>query len=79
MALRRAKRSANRRWPKSNKKERDEEMLKPGDKIATRDAYGNALVRLGERNPDIVVLDADLAKSTKTIKFKKEFFGKIRF
>jgi transketolase len=48
-------------------------MLKPGDKIATREAYGNALVRLGEDNPDIVVLDADLAKSTKTINFKKRF------
>jgi transketolase len=42
-------------------------------KIATRDAYGNALVRLGEQNPNIVVLDADLAKSTKTIKFKNKF------
>jgi transketolase len=42
-------------------------------KIATRDAYGNALVRLGERNSNIVVLDADLAKSTKTIKFKNKF------
>jgi transketolase len=42
-------------------------------KIATRDAYGDALVRLGEQNADIVVLDADLAKSTKTIKFKKKF------
>ncbi len=48
-------------------------MLKPGDKIATRDAYGNTLVRLGGRNPNIVVLDADLAKSTKTIKFKQKF------
>lgn len=48
-------------------------MLKPGDKIATRDAYGQALVKLGEKNPDIVVLDADLAKSTKTINFKKAF------
>ncbi len=48
-------------------------MLKVGDKIATREAYGNALVRLGEQNPDVVVLDADLAKSTKTIKFKKKF------
>lgn len=48
-------------------------MLKLGEKIATREAYGNALVQLGERNPDVVVLDADLAKSTKTIKFKKRF------
>ncbi len=48
-------------------------MLKPGDKIATREAYGRALAKLGEENPDIVVLDADLAKSTKTIKFKEKF------
>lgn len=48
-------------------------MLKIGDKIATRDAYGRALVKLGEENTNIVVLDADLAKSTKTIKFKERF------
>ena len=41
--------------------------------IATRDAYGKALVKLGRINPDIVVLDADLSKSTKTIEFAKEF------
>jgi len=43
------------------------------EKIATREAYGKALVALGEENPDVVVLDADLAKSTKTIDFKKRF------
>jgi transketolase len=43
------------------------------EKIATREAYGRALVALGAANPDIVVLDADLAKSTKTIDFKKRF------
>jgi len=42
-------------------------------KIATREAYGQALVTLGEKNPNIVVLDADLAKSTKTIDFKKHY------
>lgn len=42
-------------------------------KIATRDAYGQALVKLGEVNPQVVVLDADLAGSTKTIKFKQAF------
>lgn len=40
-------------------------------KIATRDAYGKALVALGQSNENIVVLDADLAKSTKTIDFAK--------
>ena len=35
-------------------------------KIATRDAYGKALLELGRRYENIVVLDADLSKSTKT-------------
>ncbi|MBO8129094.1 MAG: transketolase family protein [Peptococcaceae bacterium] len=43
------------------------------EKIATRVAYGKTLAVLGEENRDIVVLDADLAKSTKTIEFKKKF------
>ncbi|MBN2795963.1 MAG: transketolase family protein [Clostridia bacterium] len=40
-------------------------------KIATREAYGKTLARLGQENPNIVVLDADLSKSTKTADFKK--------
>lgn len=40
---------------------------------ATRDAYGEALRELGGRYEDIVVLDADLSKSTKTNVFKKEY------
>ena len=42
-------------------------------KVATRDAYGKALVELGEKNPSVVVLDADLAAATKTGGFKKAF------
>lgn len=42
-------------------------------KIATRESYGNALVELGKINPDVVVLDADLAGATKTGTFKKAF------
>lgn len=41
--------------------------------MATRDAYGKALVELGRINPNVVVLDADLSKSTKTAGFAKEF------
>jgi len=41
--------------------------------IATRDAYGDALVELGKTNSDIVVLEADLSKSTKTEAFSKAF------
>ncbi|BCV25470.1 transketolase family protein [Gelria sp. Kuro-4] len=42
-------------------------------KVATRDAYGEALVELGRERKDIVVLDADLSKSTKTAGFAKIF------
>lgn len=43
------------------------------ERIATRDAYGKALAELGAENPNIVALDADLAKSTKTAEFGKRF------
>ena len=42
-------------------------------KMATRDGYGKGLVALGKEHPDVVVLDADLAGSTKTGMFAKEF------
>ncbi len=42
-------------------------------KIATRESYGNALVTLGEKHENVVVLDADLAAATKTGVFKKAF------
>lgn len=42
-------------------------------KIATREAYGKALAELGGVNDKVVVLDADLSKSTKTADFKKVF------
>ncbi|GFI38057.1 1-deoxy-D-xylulose-5-phosphate synthase [Lachnospiraceae bacterium] len=42
-------------------------------KIATRESYGNALVELGKKYEDVVVLDADLAAATKTGTFKKAF------
>ena len=41
--------------------------------MATREAFGQALVELGRSNPDVVVLDADLSKSTFTAGFAKEF------
>lgn len=42
------------------------------NKVATREAYGKALLSLGAENPDVVVLDADLSKSTKTADFGKK-------
>lgn len=41
--------------------------------MATREAYGRTLAELGEENPRIVVLDADLSKSTYTALFGKKF------
>ena len=43
------------------------------EKKATRQAYGEALAKLGKMNKDVVVLDADLTKSTYTNKFQSEF------
>lgn len=42
-------------------------------KVATRESYGNALLELGRKHPEVVVLDADLAGATKTNIFMKEF------
>lgn len=41
--------------------------------MATREAFGKALVELGKTNPAVVVLDADLSKSTYTAEFGKAF------
>ena len=43
------------------------------EKKSTRQAYGEALAKLGKENKDIVVLEADLSKSTMTAYFQKEF------
>ena len=41
--------------------------------LATRDAYGAALLELGKKRGDVVVLDADLSGSTKTAQFARAF------
>ena len=43
------------------------EMVNP------RNAYGETLVELGKKIPNLVVLDADLSKSTKTIMFARKY------
>lgn len=43
------------------------------NKVATREAYGKALVELGSEFPELVVLDADLAGATKTGMFKSQY------
>ncbi len=44
-----------------------------GKAAASRDAFGDAIVRLGEKHPEIVVLDADLSESTRSKKFAQKF------
>ena len=46
---------------------------KPGDRVETREAYGQALLELGRRRPDIVVMDADLQRSNKTYDFGQAY------
>lgn len=45
--------------------------------VSLREAYGKALVELGRENPDVVVLDADLSRSTMTQLFAREFPGRF--
>lgn len=45
----------------------------PGDKVATREAYGNALTRIGETDQRIVAMDGDTKNSTYSEKFLKKF------
>ncbi|MBM4127396.1 MAG: transketolase [Nitrospira sp.] len=46
---------------------------KIGDTVATREAFGAALAALGEANPSVIALDADVKNSTYTDKFGKQF------
>jgi transketolase len=46
---------------------------KPGDSVATREAYGNALTRIGEADQRIVAMDGDTKNSTYSEKFMKKF------
>jgi len=48
-------------------------MTEKTAKIATREAYGNALAEFGGKYKNLVVLDADLSKSTKTAVFENKF------
>lgn len=48
-------------------------LLEANHPLATRDAFGLALRELGQHNPQIVVLDADLAHSTRARLFAKQF------
>ena len=44
-----------------------------GKKIAIRDAFGDALLKVGKNNSNIVALEADVGNSTKSAVFGKEF------
>lgn len=47
--------------------------FEPGALVATREAYGTALVKLGKAEPRVVVLDADVGNSTFSEKFEQAF------
>jgi transketolase len=51
--------------------------FKIGDNVATREAYGDALARLGDENPLVVVLDGDTKNSTYSEKFLKAHDGRF--
>lgn len=46
---------------------------KPGDSVATREAYGSAIARIGETDPRVVAMDGDTKNSTFAEKFFKKF------
>jgi len=50
-----------------------ENIFEKPDMAATRDGFGQALLELGESNPNVVVLCADLAESTRTLAFKEKY------
>ncbi len=50
-----------------------ENIFTSPDMAATRDGFGTALLELGETNPNVVVLCADLAESTRTLPFKEKY------
>jgi transketolase len=48
-------------------------VYKTGDKVATRKAYGDALVALGARDPKVVALDGEVSNSTYAYEFARAF------
>lgn len=51
----------------------DEDFFNKVESKATRYAYAEAIIELGEKNPNVVVLDADVASSINTLEFAKRF------
>jgi transketolase len=65
-------------WPEANRRpDLTPPAYKLGENVATREAYGTALVKLGELEPRVVVLDADVKNSTYSDKFEKVFSGRF--
>jgi transketolase len=56
----------SREWP----------VYKTGEKVATRKAYGDALVALGARDPKVVALDGEVSNSTYAFEFAREYPGR---
>lgn len=67
------KKPSNEKLPSVENKPMADPGYKMGDEIATREAYGEALVRLGAARSNVVALDADTKNSTFSDKFMKAF------
>ncbi|MCR4335792.1 MAG: transketolase family protein [archaeon] len=52
---------------------------KKGEKAASRDSYGKTLIELGEKHEEIIVMDADLAKSSTAYDFAKVFPNRFKY
>src|SRR5205814_795859 len=50
-----------------------EDLFESKDSAPIRDGFGKALLELGETNPNVVVLCADLAESTRVLPFKEKY------
>src|SRR3970282_553566 len=58
----------------SNNQKLSEKLFeKDIEQIPTRNGYGEALLELGDKNPDVFVLTGDLAESTRVLDFAKKF------
>jgi len=64
--------AALRRTPSASPPHVPAPTYEVGERIATRKAYGNALVALGEHDPDVVVIDGEVGNSTGSQQFEKQ-------
>src|SRR3989304_8121844 len=61
-------------WQKMNDPKLNPKLFDPEvEQVPTRDGYGQGVVALGEKNPNVVVLTGDLSESTRANMFEEKF------